>query len=99
MRKSIRTSVPTSLANLSPMDNQSNRKPREAQFKVTKKVAKRAENRVSRCGYRALRPPTKVRQAAPKQDLFLTVKHIDEGATMGEFSSLATIYWWIFEVG
>tara|TARA_X000000950_G_scaffold11421_1_gene12393 strand:+ start:1297 stop:1542 length:246 start_codon:yes stop_codon:yes gene_type:complete len=81
------------------MDNQSNRKPREAQFKVTKKVAKRAENRGPQCGYQELRPPTKVRQAAPKQDLFLTVKHIDKDATTGEFSSLATIYWWIFEVG
>ena len=81
------------------MDDQCNRKPREAQFKVTKKGAKRAANRVPKCCRRELPPLTKGPQAESIQALFLTAKQVDGAATKEEFSSLAATYWWAFEVG
>ena len=92
MRKSTRTSVSTPLGNVSPMDDQSNRKPRWAQFKVTKKAAIRVVNRVPLSRLRVLSPPTRGRQVTPIQALFLKLKQVDGGATTGEFSSLAATY-------
>ena len=92
MRKTTRTSVSTPLGNVSPMDSQCNRVPRRAQFKVTKKDTKRAANRMPPGCLRALSPPTRDRQAAPIQALFLNVKQVDGDATTGEFSSLAATY-------
>ena len=99
MQESPRTPLSTPLGNVSPMDDQSNRKPREAQFKVTKKGAKRAACQVPQSCCREVLPPTKGLQAAPIQALFLTAKQVDGAATKEEFSSLAATYWWAFEVG
>tara|TARA_B100001057_G_scaffold308458_1_gene308578 strand:+ start:563 stop:787 length:225 start_codon:yes stop_codon:yes gene_type:complete len=74
------------------MDDYCNRKPRAAQFKVTKKGAKSVANRVPLSYLRALSPPTRDRQATPIQALFLIAKQVDGDATTGEFSSLAATY-------
>ena len=92
MRKSTLASVSTPLGNVSPMDYQSNRKPRDAQFKVRKKGAKWAANQVPRRCPPEPPPRTRGRQAAPTQALFLTAKQADGDATTGEFSSLAATY-------
>ena len=81
------------------MDDQCNRKPREAQFKLTKKGAKRAANRAGPLAQKRPQRPIKDLPEATTQGGFLNIKQADGVATTGEFSSPAATYWWVFEVG
>jgi len=75
------------------MDDQSNRKPCEAQFKLLIKGAKPGAARGEQSDQQRLRWPIKAPPAAAKRDHFLTIKQADGAATTGEFSALEATFW------
>ena len=74
------------------MDDQSNRKPCRAQFKLTQKRAKLASNRFRQARQWTPLDPIEGLREATTRDYFLLQKQADGVATTGGFSSPEAIY-------